>query len=148
MLQDSSDYPTNYAIARIDLPDQRTHGWQVRLQRRGIKYAKFFSDSACGDRHKALKNACKFRDQLVNELEDQARNQARICTRSARNSSGVVGVSKICINAANGASYHFWQATWSPQPGKRCCVKFSIQRYGETEAFQLAVQARTEATNS
>jgi hypothetical protein len=147
MSQDSTDYPLNYGIARIDLPDQRTHGWQVRLQRRGIKYAKFFSDSSYDSPRKALANARAFRDQLVSELEEQARNQARICTRSARNNSGVVGVSKISINAANGATYQFWQATWSPQPGKRCCVKFSIKRYGETEAFELAVQARTEATN-
>jgi hypothetical protein len=147
MSQDSTDYPSNYGIARIDLPDQRTHGWQVRLQRRGIKYAKFFSDSSYDSSRKSLANARAFRDQLVNELEEQARNQARICTRSTRNSSGVVGVSKISINAANGATYQFWQATWSPEPGKRCCVKFSIKRYGETEAFELAVQARTEATN-
>jgi hypothetical protein len=147
MSQDSINYPSNYAIARIDLPDQRTHGWQVRLQRRGVKYAKFFSDSAYGNPCTALENACRFRDQLVNKLEELAKNQARICNLSARNSSGVVGVSKISINSANGATYHFWQATWSPQPGKRCCVKFSIQRYGENQAFKLAVQARTEATN-
>jgi len=147
MSQHSTDNIPNYAIARIDLPDQRTHGWQVRLQRRGIKYAKFFSDSSYADPRIALANALAFRDQLVSELETQAKNQARICTRSTRNSSGVVGVSKISITAANGATYHFWQATWSPQPGKRCCVKFSIKRYGESEAFELAVQARTEATN-
>ena len=147
MSQHSTDNTPNYAIARIDLPDQRTHGWQVRLQRRGIKYGKFFSDSSYGDPRIALANARVFRDQLISELETQAKNQARICTRSTRNSSGVVGVSKISISAANGATYHFWQATWSPQPGKRCCVKFSIKRYGESEAFELAVQARTEATN-
>lgn len=147
MSQVPSDYTQSYAIARIDLPDQCTHGWQVRLQRRGVKYAKFFSDSAYGDPCLALLNAQEFRDQLVNELILQAKSQARICTRSTRNSSGVVGVSKISIRAANGATYQFWQATWSPQPGKRCCVKFSIQRYGETVAFELAVQARTEATN-
>ncbi len=153
MSQHPTDNAPNYAIARIDLPDQRTHGWQVRLQRRGIKYAKFFSDSSygnptCGDPRIALVNARAFRDQLVSELGLQAKNQARICTRSTRNSSGVVGVSKISVTAANGATYHFWQATWSPQPGKRCCVKFSIKRYGESEAFELAVQARIEATNS
>jgi hypothetical protein len=147
MSQHSSDNAPNYAIARIDLPDQRTHGWQVRLQRRGIKYGKFFSDSSYEDPRIALANALDFRDQLIRELEAQAKNQARICTRSTRNSSGVVGVSKISITAANGATYHFWQATWSPQPGKRCCVKFSIKRYGESEAFELAVHARTEATN-
>lgn len=143
----SSDYPPQYAIARIDLPDQRTHGWQVRLQRRGIKYAKFFSDSSYDSAQSSLRYAQKWRDQLVSELEEQAKDQARICTRSARNSSGVVGVSKITVTASNGATYHFWQATWSPEPGKRCCVKFSIKRYGDSEAFELAVQARTEATN-
>ena len=147
MSQHSPDYPPNYAIARIDLPDQRTHGWQVRLQRRGIKYAKFFSDSSYNNPHQALAHAQAYRDQLIAELEEQAKNQARICTRSTRNSSGVVGVSKISVTAANGATYHFWQATWSPEPGKRCCVKFSIRRYGENEAFELAVQARMEATN-
>ncbi len=147
MSQDQTDYLPNYAIARIDLPGQRTHGWQVRLQRRGKKYAKFFSDSAFGGPRIALVNAREFRDQLISKLEDQAKNQARICNQSSRNSSGVVGVSKISITAANGNTYHFWQATWSPQPGKRCCVKFSIQRYGESQAFELAVQARIEAIN-
>ena len=147
MAQHSIDNSPNYAIARIDLPDQRTHGWQVRLQRRGVKYAKFFSDSSYGSIQGSLVVARLWRDQLVSELEDQAQNQARICTRSTRNSSGVVGVSKITVTAANGNTYHFWQATWSPQPGKRCCVKFSIKRYGDSEAFELAVQARTEATN-
>lgn len=147
MSQDSTDYPPNYAIARIDLPDQRTHGWQVRLQRRSIKYAKFFSDSSYGSSQTSLSQAQNWRDQLISELDAEAKNLARICTRSARNSSGVVGVSKIIVNAANGTTYHFWQATWSPEPGKRCCVKFSIKRYGDHRAFELAVQARTEATN-
>lgn len=147
MSQDSTDYPRNYAIARIDLPDQRTHGWQVRLQRRSIKYAKFFSDSSYGSSQTSLSQAQNWRDQLISELDAEAKNLARICTRSARNSSGVVGVSKIIVNAANGTTYHFWQATWSPEPGKRCCVKFSIKRYGDHRAFELAVQARTEATN-
>ena len=147
MSQDLTGNTPNYAIARIDLPGQRTHGWQVRLQRRGIKYGKFFSDSSYGDSSIALVSALDFRDQLVSELEILAKNQARICTRSMRNSSGVVGVSKTSINAANGATYHFWQVTCSPQPGKRCCVNFSIRRYGESAAFDLAVQARSEATN-
>ena len=130
----------NYAIARIDLPGASTHGFQVRLQRRGIKYAKFFSDRVHGTPQHALDAARAWRDALIEKLSDQT----RICERSQRNSSGVVGVSKITVVAANGNSYQFWQATWSPRPGQRRCVKFSIQRYGDREAFQLAVEARTE----
>ncbi len=132
----------NYAIARINLPYARTHGWQVRLQRRGIKYAKFFADGAHGGFKLSLDAARAWRNNLLNRLENEDR--ARICQRSSRNSSGVVGVSKVTV-VTNGIQYVFWQATWSPEPGKRRCVKFSIKRYGETRAFELAVQARTEA---
>ena len=147
MSQQPADNSRNYAIARIDIAVQRTHGWQVRLQRRGVKYAKFFSDSSYGNADAAYAIARQWRDQLLQKLESQVQNQARICTRSARNSSGVVGVSKISVRASNGVIYQFWQATWSPEAGKRCCVKFSVKRYGDHEAFELAVQARTEATN-
>ncbi|WP_435893401.1 hypothetical protein [Oceaniferula spumae] len=130
----------NYAIARIDLPDAGTHGWQVRMQRRGIKYGKFFADRLHGHPDRALVAARRWRDALLEKLTDQA----RICERSQRNSSGVVGVSKITVCSSNGTTYHFWQATWSPAPGQRRCVKFSIKRYGDREAFQRAVEARTE----
>ncbi|WP_377178051.1 AP2/ERF family transcription factor [Rubritalea tangerina] len=132
----------NYAIARIDLPDARTHGWQVRLQRRGIKYAKFFADAPHGGAEEALNAARAWRNNLLDRLESEDR--ARICQRSTRNSSGVVGVSKVSV-VTNGVRYTFWQATWSPEPGKRRCVKFSIKRYGDAEAFDLAVKARIEA---
>lgn len=132
----------NYAIARIDLPGASTHGWQVRMQRRGIKYGKFFADRPHGGPKHSLQAARQWRDRLVNQLATRART--RICERSARNSSGVVGVSKISVVNSNGTTYQFWQATWSPAPGQRRCVKFSIKRHGDQEAFQLAVEARAE----
>jgi len=147
MSQRPVDNSANYAIARIDIAIQRTHGWQVRLQRRGVKYAKFFSDSNFGGDEGALGIARQWRDQLLKKLEASVQSSTRICTRSARNSSGVVGVSKISVRGSNGVTYQFWQATWSPEPGKRCCVKFSVKRYGDSEAFELAVQARLDATH-
>jgi hypothetical protein len=112
------------------------------MQRRGIKYAKFFADGVFGSPERALDIARSWRDELLERLESEDR--ARICQRSQRNSSGVVGVSKVTV-VTNGVKYIFWQATWSPEPGKRRCVKFSIKRYGETRAFELAVKARIEA---
>lgn len=132
----------NYAIARIDLPCASTHGWQVRLQRRGVKYAKYFGDGIYGDSSRAVKAARDWRDELLVKIGDA---QARICTRSTRNRSGVVGVSKVTV-VTNGSEYEFWQATWSPEVGRRRCVKFSIRRYGDREAFRRAVIAREEAT--
>lgn len=129
-----------YAIARIDLPGAGTHGWQVRMQRRGVKYAKYFADRVFGGESHSFEEARRWRDRLLRQLERQ--ETVRICSRSVRNSSGVVGVSKVTVLAANGLEYRFWQATWSPERGKRRCVKFSVKRYGEERAFELAVAAR------
>lgn len=134
----------NYAITRIDLPGAGTHGFQVRLQRRGIKYGKFFADRVHGQPELALRAARSWRDALLEKIADRA----RVCERSQRNNSGVVGVSKITVTASNGNFYQFWQATWSPAPGQRRCVKFSIKRYGDRQAFQLAVEARTTGISS
>ena len=132
----------NYAIARIDLPGAGTFGWQVRLQRRGLKYAKFFADNVHGNSELALDTARAWRNNLLDRLDNEDR--ARICQRSQRNSSGVVGVSKVTV-VTKGIQYVFWQATWTPQAGKRKCVKFSIKRHGDSVAFELAVSARIEA---
>jgi hypothetical protein len=130
----------SYALARIDLPDAGTVGWQVRLQRRGVKYAKYFSDRLHGGADGAHAAARRWRDRLLQRLESG--DSVRICRRSARNSSGVVGVSKVTVVSASGARYHFWQATWSPEAGRRQCVKFSIRSFGSRRAFEMAVEAR------
>ncbi|BCX50166.1 hypothetical protein HAHE_40740 [Haloferula helveola] len=136
-----------YAIARIDLPSASTHGWQVRLQRRGEKFGKYFADRQCGGSRASYRAAKAWRDALVERLKEQ--DQApRICLKSARNSSGVVGVSKVAVSASNGETYYFWQATWCPEPGQRRCVKFSIRRHGDRKAFRLAVEARREGVAS
>lgn len=135
----------NYALARLDLPAVGTQGWQVRLQRNTIRYSKFFSDRQYGNAALAKKAAQQWRDQLL-ETSNLA-EQARICRTSPRNRSGVIGVSKVTVTT-NGASYQFWQATWSPQPGVRKTIKFSISRYGDQEAFRLAVIARESATQA
>lgn len=133
-----------YGIARLDVPGAGTHGWQVRLQRRGEKHAKYFSDRACGGSEEAFDEALRWRNRLLRTLEEG--ESIRVCRRSPRNQSGVVGVSKVKVTASNGAAYEFWQATWSPEAGKRRCVKFSIMRYGYLEAFRRAVKARVDAT--
>ena len=132
-----------YAISRIDLPEIRSHGWQVRLSRRGRKFSRFFSDRKYGGREVALGIAREFRDELVARLPDRERSGAA-GKLTRRNISGVVGVSRIIVRTAM-ARYEFWQATWSPNPGVRRRVKFSIRRYGEKRAFELACAVRREA---
>ena len=119
-------------------------GWQTRLQRRGVKYAKYFADGRHGGRDIALEAARLWRDLLLKKFIDD--ELARVCAPSTRNSSGVVGVSKVKVVASNGHVYHFWQATWSPSPGHRRGIRFSVKKYGDEKAFRLAVQSRNAAT--
>ena len=133
-----------YAISRLDLADAGTYGWQVRFQRQGTKYGKFFADRSYGGRTSALKQAIEWRDQLLKQLSG-SQTVRRHQVRSPRNNSGVVGVSKVTVRA-NGAEYCFWQATWTEGGGVRKAVKFSVRRYGEKEAFRLAVEARRRSS--
>lgn len=130
----------NHGIARIELPSVGSHGWQVRLQWRGQKVSRFFSDRMHGGMLASLLAAREWRDQQREIWHSLQR--PRVCQSSARNASGVVGVSRVIVRAQNGATYHFWQATWCPASGQRQSVKFSIKKYGDTLAYQLAIEAR------
>lgn len=136
----------NFAITRMERAESSTFGWQVRLQRRGMRYAKYFADRGHGGSDASLAAARIWRDRLLKTFAEDDR--ARVCSRSARNSSGVVGVSKVTITGPNGVTYYFWQATWSPAPGQRRSIRFSVKKHGEEEAFKLAVQARQNGTYS
>lgn len=133
-----------YGIIRLDQPATGTYGWQVRLQRGGVRHARYFPDRASGGTQESLAAAVVWRDALLASLANEA--QARICASSARNSSGVVGVSQVVIRTGQGAEYRFWQASWTPVSGQRCTVRFSVKRHGDERAFELAVQARRRAT--
>jgi len=132
--------PDNYGISRIEQAEAGTRGWQVRLQRRGVKYAKYFADRRYGGGEPAWEAAKCWRDEVMAQL--RSGDESRVCRRSVRNSSGIVGVCQVTVRAANGTEYRFWQAAWSTSDGKRRCVKFSVRRHGERRAFELAVSAR------
>ena len=74
-------------------------------------------DRSHGSARESYEAARRWRDRLIARLQREA-SAARVCQRSSRNSSGVVGVSKVAVSASNGETYYFWQATWCPQPGE------------------------------
>ena len=132
-----------YGIARVDARAARSHGWLVRLQRNGKAYARFFADNRYGGLADARAAARAYRDSLLEKLPAPCR-RVRAQRVTIRNNSGVVGVCRVVREERNGARYEFWQATWSPAPGTRKTAKFSIRRYGDDGAFELARAAREE----
>ncbi|MEM7697829.1 MAG: AP2/ERF family transcription factor [Verrucomicrobiota bacterium] len=142
-----SDSVDMTGITRMDQPSSSTHGWMVRLQRKGVRHGRFFSDSEWGGLSESLAVAIAFRDRLVARFERQSDPETTIRIHESittRNSSGVVGVSRI-RQISNDTEYFFWQASWTDPDGRRRSVRFSVLKHGEDRAFELACEARSEA---
>jgi hypothetical protein len=136
------DADGNKGISRID--SGSTHGWFVRGYRNGKTYSRLFSDQKCGGRDAALEEARDFRDKLhrkLDELPKQPRAR-RVVLRDARNSTGVLGVCRTAKKGPNGSVNECYSVSWRPQPGVQKCTSYSIRKYGEKKAFQLAVAHR------
>ena len=139
-------YPADYGITRIDpeLHKSRTKGYEVRIRRKNKLICKLFSDNVYRGKTKALKEAKKYRDKILEENPPMTRKEFAE-RNSGRSKSGVVGVSLIKAVDKRGDksySYQYWQAYWSPKPGVHKSRKFSVNKYGYEKAFKLAKQAR------
>ena len=132
----------NKGISRID--SGSTHGWFVRGYRNGRTYSKLFSDRKCGSKAKAQRMAQEYRDQLATELEQIPKKPRarRIVTSDSRNTTGELGVSRTTKIGPNGTKHECYSVSWRPEPGVQKCTSFSVKKYGEKKAFNLAVAHR------
>ena len=132
-------------ISRIDIfVPKKTHGWQVRVTRRGIHVNEFFSDSKFGGRAGSLSEAMHFRDATVKTLRPYPRAQLprRI---TVRNTSGIPGVRRCVKTVKRGDKVHqyfVWSASGSPAPNRRKTRDFYVSQFGEDEAREKAIAQR------
>lgn len=133
----------NYGISRIDQPDKKNHGYYVRITNRGKTTQRFFPDKSCGGKAKALNSAREFRDKTFGKLP-KARREAALARRKRIKQSGVTGVTHVISKSSAGKVYEYWQAAWTER-GYRKTAKFSIARYGDKKALDMAVKARRKA---
>jgi hypothetical protein len=121
-------------------------GWEVRIQRRGRKTQKYFADKTYGGKRRSLEAAKAFRD----DIEKSSRTfsvKERARTASKRNRSGVVGVSLHQQRDVRGEieyRYWYWVAQWTDGHGRRRTRSFSVEQYGDREAYELACEARRQ----
>ncbi len=136
-----------YCISRVDDENRRTHAWVVTIQRSGKVRRRSFSDGVYAGKRKALKAAQDYRDRLLIEYPPMTRAEYANILRK-NNRSGVPGVIRFrALETKNGERIErsYWIAFWPTKPGKTSRAKFSVAKYGETAAFQLAVKARKDA---
>ena len=140
-------------ISRIDMrggSGKSYGGWEVRMQRKGEKIEKYFSDKKHGGRRGALQAAKTFRDEIEGQynkytVEELAKSPSK------RNKSGVVGVRlHRQVDQRGDYEYHYWYwvAQWTDGRGRRRTRSFSFHQYGEDEAFRLACEARAEGVKA
>lgn len=129
-------YDNSTGIYRTDSDRNGTHGWIVFAQRRRQVFTKHFADGVHGGKSEAYRAASKYRGRLIKEHVGLTRAEyASILRRN--NTSGVPGVCKYL-------SGH-WVSFWPTVPGKTRRMKFSVTKYVENKAFDLAVAARLRA---
>jgi hypothetical protein len=135
-----------YGISRIDDPAHRSHAWRVTLRRQGKRPVKNFPDIKHGGKAKALKQARRYRDELMRRYPPTTRRQWAGTLRR-NNRSGVCGVYRYRIGyrlKSGGKKRYlwYWAAHWPTEPREYATKKFSIKKLGEKVAFERACEAR------
>jgi len=134
----------NYGITRIDQPDKKNHGYYVRITHKGKSNQKYFPDKASGGKKKALDAARSHRDKILSKMPKYKQASAAKKKRRIKQ-SGVTGVTHVVSTSTKGKAYQYWQAAWQDSDGKRRTAKFSIKRYGDKEALEVAKKALRKA---
>lgn len=138
-------HPHRY-IRRIDNDRTRTHSWHVTIRSRNQAVTRHFSDSVHGGKRKALKAAIAFRDEILAKVRTPS-YAAWLRRKRRNNTSGIVGVARY-VNVSQThrqSEYPYWQAFWRDNNGKRHTRTYSVLKYGERKARQLAIEARQTA---
>jgi hypothetical protein len=128
--------PLPIGIRRIDNPVTRTHSWHVFVQRRGKIVTRHFSDGVHGSTQQSYRAALAFLNETSQSLPRLRRREYADILRK-NNASGVPGVSRHCSGRME-----YWNARWPTAVGQCKSAKFSVAKYGEERAFELAVAAR------
>lgn len=114
--------------------------WRVRFGRRGKLYSKSFYDLACGGTKAAKAQAIAWRDEQLAVIKALTLLEFHQQKRS-NNISGVPGVH---FHKTSTQPLGFWQAKIKCNDGKSLAKSFSVRKFGERDAFRLAVAARSE----
>ena len=123
-------------------PSASAH-WVVLIDNASGRNSKRFADSKLGGEQKALAAAVQYRDELVERLGIQ--------DRLDKPESPHPGVSRTeSINRRDGYPRKevYWQAYWAKPDGSQATKRFSVNKFGEEAAKDLAVQARQRAVGA
>ncbi|WP_167084466.1 AP2 domain-containing protein [Massilia frigida] len=112
-------------------------GWRVLIRRRGYIVDRRFNADQFGGMDAAMRAAIAFRDEVNIECVPLSKREVCATVRTT-NTSGVPGVIR-----TRDRGQDYWKARLLTGDGANRTQQFSIKRYGDQAAFDLAVQARS-----
>lgn len=125
-----------FGISRVDQIDKGTMGYYFRLKDNDVFHQKYFSDKVYGGKTKALAAAKEYRNNVLSYATEKAVARASSNKRIVPN-SGVKGITHVICKVGD-KKYHYWQALWFPDGVNRKVAKYSISKYGNEKALELA----------
>jgi hypothetical protein len=134
-------------IRRVDHEASSTHCWRVTVPRRKQRFTRDFSDGVHGNRDQAFQAALAYRDKLVQQHAPLSKPDYCAILKK-NNRSGVSGLTRVDrweLFRGRRVRKVFWGVQWPIGNGRSRHKTFSILKYGEEAAFQLAWAARETA---
>jgi hypothetical protein len=135
-----------YGIRPVAGKDQRHLGWTVMFIRNGESYQKHFANSLHGGPKKALAAAKAWRNKMSRNVP--CITKADLATILRRhNTSGYPGVYLMATTRKTDVGQRkcwMWQARTPEDVKPQRTKSFAIARYGNEQAFAMAVAARQE----
>ncbi len=131
-------------IHRVDDEASRSHCWRVTVRRRTRIFRRTFSDGPHGGSQQALQAAQAYRDALI-KTHTLLSMPVYCAILKKNNRSGISGLARVDRwELVRGHRVHrlHWEAQWPIGNGRSQHKKFSILKYGEEGAFQMALAAR------
>ena len=127
----------------MEYPERAIACFRVRmLQRSGDTIQEYFPFKKFRGEVKALA-AARRRWRELRQLSPRLSRQEYAEVTRRRSRSGIVGVTRV-TKARRGRDYDFWCASYTGRDGIKHMRVFSVGKYGEKPAKELAVAARQE----
>lgn len=140
-LADPVNFHLPTGISRFDYGHQ--HGWWVRLTRDGVQFQKMFNDSHFPTFDDGLRAAILYRHEVLESfpLEIKSKKPTRGLLPAPE--------SRVHRKSSRGKNrpYIYWEATWYDTNHKVQSQSFSVVKYGEENAHELALKAANDRHN-
>lgn len=134
-------------LRRVDHAASSTHCWRVAVRRRNELIRRDFSDGLHGGREQAFQAALAYRNSIIETHPPFGKPEyCKILKKSNRSGvSGLKRVDRLELSKGRRMRRLYWEVQWPIENGRSRHRKFSILKYGEEGAYQLALAARETA---